>query len=104
MWTSRTLHPVKLKKILAKSNFGVYRDDGLASLRNLDGQETDKVRKNVIRVFKDIGFNLEIETYLKEAGFLDLSLNLWNGTYWPYKKTNDRLLYIQSLSNHSPKP
>ena len=53
-----------------------YNDDGLALLRNLDGQETDKVRKKVIRVFKDIGFNLEIETKLKEAGFLDLSLNL----------------------------
>ena len=86
----------KLKKILPKSNFGLYRDDGLALLRNFNGQETDKVRKNITRVFKDIGFSLDTETNLKKVDFLDLSLNLPNGTYRPYKKPNDRLLYIHS--------
>ena len=80
----------------------IYRDDGLPLLRNLKGQETDKVRKNVIRVFKDIGFSLEVETNLKEVDFLDVSLNLRNKTYQPYKKTNNGLLYIHSLSNHPP--
>ena len=92
----------KLKKILPKSNFGLYRDDGLALLRNLNRQETDEVRKNIIGVFNDICFSLEIETNLKEVDFLDVSLNLRNGTYRPYKKPNDRLLYIHSLSNHPP--
>ena len=92
----------KLKERLPKSNFVQYRDDGLALLRYLNGKETDKVRKNIIRVFKDIGFSLEIETNLKEVDFLDVSLNLQNGTYQPYKKPNDRLLYIHSLSNHPP--
>ena len=92
----------KLEKILPKSNLGLYQDNGLRLLRNLNGQETDKVRKNIIRVFKDIGFSLEIETNLKEVDFLDVSLNLQNGTYQPYKKPNDRLLYIHSLSNHPP--
>ena len=80
----------------------MYRDDGLPLLRNLKGQETDKVRKNVIRVFKDIRFSLEVETNLKEVDFLDVSLNLCNKTYQPHKKANDRLLYIHSLSNHPP--
>ena len=92
----------KLEKILPKSNFGLYRDDGLALLRNLNGQQTDKVRKNIIGVFKDIGFSLEIETNLKEVDFIDVSLNLRNGTYRPYKKPNDLLLYIHSLSHHPP--
>ena len=93
----------KLEKILPKSNFGLYRDDGLALLRNLNGQETDKVRKNIIRVFKDIGFSLVIETNLKEVDFLDVSLNLRNETYRPYKRPNYSLLYIHSLSNHPSK-
>ena len=59
--------------------------------------------KNIIGVFKDIGFSLETETDLKEVNFLDVSLNLRNGTYRPYKKWNDRLLYIDSLSNHPSK-
>ena len=89
----------KLEKILPKSNFGLYRNDGLALLRKLNGQETDKVRKNIIRVFKDIGFSSEIETNLKEADSLDVSLNQRNGTHQPYKKPNDRLLYLHSLSS-----
>ena len=52
--------------------------------RNLNGQRTDKTRKNIIGVFKDIGFSLEIETNPKEVDFLDVSVNLRNGTYCPY--------------------
>ena len=66
----------KLEQILPKSNFGLYRDDGLALLRNFKGQETVKVRKNIIGVFKDIGFSLDIETNLKQVDFLDVSLHL----------------------------
>ena len=91
----------KLEKILPKSNFGLYQDDGLALL-NLTGQQTDKVRKSIIGVFKDVEFSLEIETNLKDLDFLDVSRNLRNRTYRPYKKPNDRLHYIYSLSNHPP--
>ena len=70
----------KLEEIPPKSNFRLYRDDGLALLRNLNGHQTDRVRKNVIGVFKAIGFSLEIETNLKEVDFLDVSLNLRHGT------------------------
>ena len=59
----------KLEKMLPKSNFGLYRDDGLALLGNLNGQETYKVRKNIIRLFKDIGFSLDIKTNSKKQIF-----------------------------------
>ena len=72
----------------------------VALLRNLNRQETGKVRKSIIGVFKDIGFSLEIETNLKEIDSIDVSLNLRNGTYRPYKKPNDMLLYIHNLSKH----
>ena len=66
----------KLEKILPKSNFGLYWDNGLALLRNLNGKQIDNDRKNMIRVFKDIGFSLEIETNLKKVHFLDVLFNL----------------------------
>ena len=91
----------KLKETLPKSSFVQYRDDGLALLRYLNGKETDKVRKNIIRVFKDIGFSLEVKTNLKEVDFLDVSLNLRNGTYRPYKKPNDRLLCIHQTTHQT---
>ena len=81
--------------MLPKSNFRFYRDTGTALLGNLNRKQTDRVRKNIIGVFKDIGFSLGIETSLKEVDLLDVSLNLQNGTYRPYKKPNDRLPHIQ---------
>ena len=66
----------ELEKILPKSNSRLYRDDGLDLLRNVNGQQTDKVSKDIITIFKDIAFSLEIETNLKETNFLDGLLNL----------------------------
>ena len=62
----------------------------------------DKKRKTIIKIFKDIGLGTEIQTNLKDVDFLDVTLNLQNGTYHPYKKPNDKLLYIHSLLNHPP--
>ena len=91
-----------LENILPKTNFGLYRDDGLILLRKLNGQQMDKKGKTIIKIFKDIGLSIDIQTNLKEVDFLDVTLNLQNGTYRPYKKANDKLLYIDSLSNHPP--
>ena len=49
-----------------------------------------------------IGFSIDIQTNLKEVDFLDVTLNLQNVTYCPYKKPDDNLLYIHSSSNHQP--
>ena len=104
MWTSRTLHFTSSQnwKRHFQNQTGLYRGDGLALLRNLKGQQIDKVKKNIIGVFKDIGFRFEIETNLKEVDFLDVSLILQNGTYGPYKKSNNRLFYLHNSSNHPP--
>ena len=39
---------LKLEKILPKLNFGLCRDDRLALFRNLNRQQIDKARKNII--------------------------------------------------------
>ena len=57
-----------------KKDTGLYRDDGLIILRNCDGQTTDRIRKDIIRIFKQIGFKIEIKTNLKEVDFLDVTL------------------------------
>ena len=36
------------------------------------------------------------------ADFLDITFNLNNGMYKPYKKPNDTLLCIEKSSNHAP--
>ena len=60
-------------------------------------------QKTVIKIFKGIGFSIDIQANLKEVDFVDVTLNLQNGTYRPYNKPNDKLLCIHSSSNHPPK-
>ena len=90
----------RLATIIKKSDCGLYRDDGLVIIRNVNGQQIDRTRKNINKIFKDIGFGIDIETNLKVVDFLDITFNLNNGIYKPYKKPNDRLLYINKSSNH----
>ena len=62
----------------------------------------DFVRKNVIKIFKEVDFKIEIQTHLKIVNFLDVNSSLANGTYRPYKKAHGSLLYINTSSNHPP--
>ena len=48
------------------------------------------------------GLNISINTNLKICNFLDVTLNLSDGTYYPYRKPNNETLYIDSNSNHPP--
>ena len=81
---------VKLENITSKDDIGLYRDTGLILLRELNGQQTDKIGKNTIKVFNAIEFQIEIETNVHEVNFLDITFNLRSGTC-PYKKSNGKL-------------
>ena len=71
-------------------------------LRNVNGQKTDRTRKYIIKVMKGLGFQIEIETNLKEVNLLDATFNLNSGLYKPYKKPSDQLLYVTTSSDHPP--
>ena len=91
-----------LTNILSKDNMDLNRDDGLFILRKINKQQTDRIRKKIISIFRIICFKIEIVTNLIEADFLDVTFNLENNTYRPYKKPNDQLIYIDVSSNHPP--
>ena len=65
---------------------GLYRDDGLLSLRGTNGRKADKATKNIIEIFKKIKSQIDIVTNLKEVNFLDVTFNLEGRTFFPYKK------------------
>ena len=48
----------KLENITFKSDIKIYCEDGLILLRELNGQQTDKIRKSTIKAFKTIGFQI----------------------------------------------
>ena len=77
-------------------------DDGLMIQEYINGQQIDQLRKKIIKIFKETGFKTDIETNLKIVNFLDMTFNLINDSYKPYKKPNETLLYINKNSNHPP--
>ena len=42
-----------LSKKYNKNNFGLYRDDGLAVLKNKSGLQSEQVKKNIQKIFKE---------------------------------------------------
>ena len=43
----------RLSNIIDKSDCGLYRNDSLLVLRNINGQQIDRVRKSFIQLFKE---------------------------------------------------
>ena len=91
-----------LKRLTKVDDVGLYRDDGLILLRNLTGRNIELLRKEITKSMKDFGFSIEITANIKQADFLDVTFDLATGTYRPYKKPNDKILYVHVASNHPP--
>ena len=83
-------------------NVGLYRDDGLAVVNTKSGRLCDKVRKELVRTFDNLGLKITVLSNQTRTNFLDLTFDLTNGTHNPYRKPNDEPLYINSSSNHPP--
>ena len=92
----------KLSKITPVANTGLYRDDGLIAVQCTSGRKMDLIRKNLHKCFKDEGLKIVVETNVKKANFLDVTLDLEDGTFRPYRKPNDTPRYIHKDSNHPP--
>ena len=84
-----------------KESIGLYRDDGLAIFKNTSGPQTERIRKNITRHFKNHGLKITIQTNLKIVNYLDVTFNLTNGSYYPYRKPNNLPQYINIKCNHA---
>ena len=51
---------------MAKKNTGLFRDDRLKVLRNMNARRADKMRTIIIKIFKEVGYQLEIKTNFKK--------------------------------------
>ena len=92
----------KLSTIIDSVDIGLYRDDGLASIKNANGPKLDRLRKDIIAIFKNEGLKILIDTNLTTTDFLDVTLDLKTGKYYPYRKPKDHPLYVNTDSNHPP--
>ena len=83
-------------------NFGLYRDDGMGAYAELPGPATERMRKDIIKLFRENDLNITIDMGLSEVNFLDVSLSLLKENFKPYRKPNSETLYINNQSNHPP--
>ena len=94
----------KISEICNKSNIGLYRGDGLSIFRNRSGTQLEKMKKKLQRLFKEYDLEITAESNLKIVNYLDVTLNLKDGTFRPYHKPDDQIQYIHTESNHPPPP
>ena len=58
LWTGLNLYITRLGTIIKKRDYWLYRLFFLDILRNVNGQQIDPTLKNVIKVFKNVGFSI----------------------------------------------
>ena len=76
-----------VKKYNSK-NVGLYRNDELAVFKNVRGPASEKILKK-----------LQFLCNLKVVNYLDITFNLSDGFYQPYRKPNDETHYIHIKSD-----
>ena len=92
----------KLSEKYERKNLALYYNDGLAIFKNVSGPDFEKIKKHFCKLFKDHDLELTIQCNRKVVNFLDVALNLENSTYRPYLKDNNKLIYVDTESNHPP--
>ena len=90
------------QKFNNKKYVGPYRDDGLAAFRNMGPRTADKTRKLFVETFAEFGLKITIEANLKILNFLDVTLNLHSGEYYPYRnrETPHYILMCNPITRH----
>ena len=92
----------ELKSLTEDVAIGLYRDDGLAFIRNVNGPIVDEIKEKITNIFQCHNLKITLEANLIQEDFLDITFNLKSEKYWPYRKPTNQLLYINSKSNHPP--
>ena len=59
-----------------------------------------KLKRTFQRMFKNKGLDIIINCNMKIVNYLDVTLNLDDGSYRPYKKPNEETNYIHVNSDH----
>ena len=73
---------------------GVYREDGLAVFKSVNGPASAKIKKQLQSLFKQKDLQIITECNLKVVIYLDVTFNLNDAFYRPYRKPNDKTNYI----------
>lgn len=90
------------RPLLGDQCVGLYRDDGLAIMKDATGHDADRTRKQLIQILQAHGLKVTIETNKKIVDYLDMTLKLAIGTFQPYRKPKSPPLYVDLRSCYPP--
>ena len=80
---------ITLSRIVNPIQIGLYYDDGILFIPNSDSPKSSSIQKKILRVFKFLGFKIEISTNIIKSNFLDITLNLSDNSIGHFlKQTN----------------
>ena len=78
-----------LSKKYNKNDFVLHRDDGFAVLKNKSGLQSQQVKKNIHKIFKEDGLDINMQRNIKIVNYLNVTFNLNDIAYHPYTKPNN---------------
>ena len=73
-----------LNSKFGKENIGLYRDDGLAIMKNKSARLADKTRKELHKIFENFDLKITAEANLKIVNFLDVTYDFNTGKFKPF--------------------
>ena len=82
----------KLHNVFQNNTFSLYRDDVFTIIKCLSAPEIQRLKKNVVKTFKDCGINIKIDANLRTVIYLDVTFDLQKDTYLSYRKPDNPLV------------
>ena len=68
----------------------------------MSGSAAEKLKEKFQKLFKEKDLAIIVQCNLKTTNYLDITLNLNDGSYRPYRKPNEETNYIHVNSDHPP--
>ena len=71
-------------------------DDGLSVFKDKSCTQLERIKKSLQKkIFKDFGLEIVAESNLRIVNYLDVTLNINDGSFRPYHKPDDIIQYIK---------
>ena len=80
---------------------GLYRDDMLG-VTELEGKEAERLKQKISDIFKVYGLKVKVEVNKKVVDYLNVTLNLLDGSHRDFTKPGQVINYVHVESNHPP--
>lgn len=89
----------EVERIISKEDIRTFRNDFLGIV-GANRATNERTKKKLIKAFEKFGLEVIIEMNLINTNFLDVTVNMLNGSYKPYIKPNCNARYLHSKSDH----